>query len=101
MNIKRLRKKYEFIVNEYIKIFCNKQDLIFEFWIGDKIGGTGCFGDILYFNFQDIIWDINTHQPKGQIVNWMYESIDNPEKTINYFSYSKGLRFPDIKQDLI
>lgn len=97
IKLSKLKKDYEFVVSEYIQKFCNKQGLEFEHWIGDNIGGIACFGDIFYYNFQDIVWDINSKQPKHQIINWLYECVDNPEKSINYYSYSNGLRFPDLK----
>lgn len=96
MTIKQLQKQYEHVVSEYIKKFCEKQEVYFEFWIGDNIGGIACFGDILFFNFMDIVWDINTKQPKNQIIDWMYDCVDHPKQSINYFSYSKGLRWSDV-----
>ena len=94
----KMQEQYEFVVSEYVQQFCNKQDVSFEFWVADQIGGIACFGDILYFNFMDIVWDINSKQPKNQIIDWIYESVDNPEKSINYFSYSKGLRWSDLTE---
>ena len=96
LKLNKLKEQYEFVVSEYVQIFCNKQGVSFEFWVADQIGGIACFGDILYFNFMDIVWDINSKQPKYQIIDWIYESVDNPEKSINYYSYSKGLRWSDL-----
>ena len=59
-------------------------------WVGDTVGGVACCNDF-FFNFQDIVWDINSKQPKGLIVEWYYDSVDNIEKSINYYSYTKGL----------
>lgn len=97
MTDKKLKEQYENIVMEYIQKFCKKQELTFEHWVGDEIGGIACFGDVFFYNFNDIVWDINSNQSKGLIVKWMYDSCDNPDKSINYFSYSKGLRFNDLK----
>ena len=94
--INELKEHYEVVVSEYIRKFCNKQEVSFEFWVANEIGGVACFGDDLCFNFTDIVWDINSNQPKNQIIDWIYESIDNPERSINYFSYSKGLRWSDL-----
>ena len=94
----KLKEKYEFIVNEYIKEFCDKQELDFDFWLGDQIGGIAFFGDALFFNFTDIVFDINSEQPKNLIIDWIYDSIDNSDVRINYYSYSKGLRFNDLKK---
>ncbi len=89
----KLSKRYENVVSEYIELFCKKHELDFECWVGGNIGGIACFGDVFYFSFQVIVWDINTNQKKGLIIQWLYESIDNYEKSINYYSYTKGLRY--------
>ena len=94
--IEKLHKKYVAVCNEYIENFCKKHDCYFEFWVADEVGGVASFGDINYFNFGDIVYDLNTDQPKGQIFTWSAESIDNPKKSINYFSYCLGLRHEQI-----
>lgn len=86
-----LKQKYEDACNEYVDIFCMKQDLANEGWVNDDIGGIALCSDF-YFNLHDIVWDINSKQPKGQILDWYFECLDYPEKAINYYSYSKGLR---------
>jgi hypothetical protein len=101
---KALKKQYEFVCNEYIRKFSEKQEIEFDGWIGDDIGGIASFIDQYFFNFQDIVWDINSNQPKDLILQWQDEcinySIENPEQsTMNYFSYCKGLRISDLKND--
>ena len=92
-----LKKKYEFVCNEYVTKFCNKQGFDANFsWVGNIIGGIAYCNDF-YFNFQDIVWDINSKQPKGAIADWYYENLEMPEKSINYFSYTKGLRVSELK----
>lgn len=86
-----IKKRYEDICNEYVDKFCEKQELYNNGWVEDQVGGiVEC--SYLPFNFQDIVWDINSNQPKRLIIDWYYESVDNPEKSINYYSYTKGLR---------
>lgn len=92
----RLQNKYESVCNEYIDAFIKKQSMSFEGWVGDTIGGIALCNDF-YFNFQDIVWDINSKQPKGSITDWYYQNLDAPEKSINYYSYTKGLRVSEIK----
>lgn len=87
----QLKKIYEYLCNEYIKAFCNKQSLTFHGWVADQIGGIACFNGF-YFNFQDIVWDVNSKQKKGVIIDWYYENLETPEKSINYFNYTKRLR---------
>lgn len=96
MKIDELKKKYENAVSEYIDKFCKKQGLFFEYWVGEIVGGIACFGDIFFFSFQDIVWDVNSKQKKGLIIDWIYDCLDNPEISMNYFSYSKGFRFNDF-----
>jgi hypothetical protein len=98
MEIKKLKNKYESIVNEIIEIFCKKHECYLEFWVSDNIGGIACFGDVSYFHFSDIYYDVITEQPKNLIFNWRYDSIEYNElgKTINYDSYSRGLRYTDL-----
>ena len=95
LSTKNLKKQYESICNEYVTQFCIKQDIEFEGWVNYDVGSVACCGDFI-FNFRDIVWDINSNQPKGNIANWYYENSETPEKAINYFSYTKGLRIEDI-----
>ena len=95
-DINKLKSEYEYIVSKYIEIFCEKQDTEFEGWVGDTVGGIACFGDVMFFSFGDIVLDINSSQEKGLIINWIYDCCDNPDKSLNYYSYTKGLRFTDI-----
>jgi hypothetical protein len=67
-----------------------------EGWVNNDVGGIVLCSDF-YFNLHDIILDINSEQPKGQIIDWYYENLDSPEKTINYYSYTKGIRIADIR----
>lgn len=92
----KLKSEYEEIVSKYIELFCEKQDTEFEGWVGDIVGGIACFGDVMFFSFSDIVYDINSCQEKGLIINWIYDCCDNPNKSLNYYSYTKGLRFTDI-----
>jgi hypothetical protein len=87
----KLQKQYENICNQYLKLFCKKQDFLFEHWIGDTVGGIAVCSDY-FFDFSDIVYDVNTKQKKGMIVNWSEDNLNNPEKWINYYSYTKGLR---------
>jgi hypothetical protein len=97
MTNKQLKQAYDKVVSEYIAKFCKKQECELEFWVADTVGGIACFGDVMYFNFSAIKHDIDTRQPAGLILEWLYASIDNPDKNINYYSYSKGLRYSDIR----
>lgn len=90
-NIKKLEKRYEEVCHDYMKLFSEKQDFDFDWWAGDEIGGVAICGD-LFFNFSDIVWDINSNQPKWKILEWYDHCLENPKKATNYYSYTKGLR---------
>jgi hypothetical protein len=96
VKIKDLRETYEKVCNDYVQIFCDKQKIDFEGWVCDNAGGTACCGDF-FFYFPDIVWDVNSKQPEGTIVDWYHENMELPEKSINYYSYTKGLRVSDIE----
>ena len=101
METKELIEKYEFICNELVAKFEEKQQIEFEGWIGDEIGGLASFSFQYFFNLADIILDLKTNQPKGCIINWSEEETDfnlfneNPHY-INYKSYTMGLRHENL-----
>lgn len=92
-----LNTQYEQVCNEWIRLFCEKQEIDFDGWIGDEIGGKASFIEQYCFNLSDIILDLNTNQPKWTILNWQSEDIDHnflndKNQHINYKSYTMGLR---------
>ena len=96
--MQELKKEFESIVEKYITIFCEKQDIDKKglYWINGDIGGVFEVSDC-FFDFLDIIRDIDTNQPKGFIFNWYNENNYLNNKIINYHSYIKGLRVIDFK----
>ena len=93
--MKELKETYEFACNKYLKDFCNKQEMTNEGWVNDDVGGVAICSDF-YFNLRDIVWDINSNQPRGKIIDWYHQNLETPEKSINYYSFTKGLRIADI-----
>ena len=96
--MKDLKKEFESIVDQYITIFCEKQEIEKEctYWIG------GCIGEVIdvngaFISFDDIRRDIDTDQPKDKIFNWYWDNDYINNKIINYHSYIKGLRVKDLK----
>lgn len=71
--------KFEEGVFQYIAAFGAKHGLEFTFWDGDLIAGIAVFTNKMYFTFTDIVYDINSNQPDGLIIDWFnsYEQ-DNP-----------------------
>ena len=98
MKIENLKQLHEIVCNEYVKRFERKHGLNFEYWIADLVGETAAFGDY-FFNMSEIIYDINTRQPKGLILKWSNDNVEYSESThwINFTSYSKGLRHKGYK----
>lgn len=95
MKTSKLKEKYESACNEYLEKFCKKQGMDNKGWVANDIGGIAECSDF-YFSLHDIILDINSKQPKGQIIDWYYENLYPTEKTINYYSYTKGLKKNNI-----
>jgi len=96
--IENLKKEYNRICQEYIDLFCEKQEMEFDGWAGNEVGGVVMMGDF-FFNFSDIFADINKEQPKGVIINWYYDNLENQDKAINYHSYTMGLRVKDVENE--
>lgn len=88
-------KMHDKIVNNIVKRFEAKHDLIFDYWIRDQVGETAVFGDYS-FNFTDILFDFRTKQKPGDILKWHNENVEH-EVFINYNSYCMGLRHKDLK----
>lgn len=86
--IDALKEDYEDACNEYVYLFCKKQDMEFQGWIGDIVGGTAYCSD-LCFNFLDIVWDVNTNQEAGKITDWYFSAMDSVEDSVNYYTYTK------------
>lgn len=100
MNLVKLRKQHEQACDQYVKKFCKRQDLIFHGWAGGIVGGMANCGDY-YFNYHDIVWDVNSQQEKGLIISWYSDNSESPVDSISYFSYTSGLRIQDLKKHQI
>lgn len=96
VKISNRKEAYEHICNDYVQTFAKKQELDFDGWVGNDIGGLALFSCAeLHFNLSDIVFDINTNQPKGKIIDWYYGYLEN-EKKMNYKSYCNGLKFEKL-----
>ena len=92
----KLKERYEKACNDYIAEFTKKQEIEFDGWVGDEVGGIASFIDQYFFNISDIVWDINSNQPEGLILQWQDDCLESNPKFISYFSYSRGLRYSDL-----
>ena len=99
----QLRKELEETLMAYIRLFEEKHDVDLQYIVNDEIMGVLDFGDEYFFNTTDIVYDIDHDLPKGLILQWAKDSIDdskNPARqTINLQSYAMGLRFEDLKKN--
>ena len=94
--LETMRENYKSACVAYIRAFEKKQGIDFDGWVLQEVGGIACFGDYT-FAFLDVVHDIDTRQPKGRILQWYSDCLDNAPKRINYRSYCMGLRFGDVK----
>lgn len=90
--------QYENNCNHLVKLFAEKQGLDFDFWVSDIIGGVASFSWHYFFTIDDIVIDLKTKQEKGLILEWHESGIENNPLKINYYSYTKGLRYKDLKK---
>lgn len=69
MTIPELKSLRELLSKEYIDKFCKKQDLAFDGWVANIIGGMASFNDGAYhFDFLDICFDLETRQKHNAIL---------------------------------
>jgi hypothetical protein len=101
MNIEKLKKQHEKVCNDYIKAFCKKQDLEFQFWVADIVGEIACFGDIYFFDFTEIVHDIKTEQPPEKIIQWVHERLESSNNFPDYYLYTKSFKFTEDTTDLV
>lgn len=97
-----LIKNYEDAVNAIITEFKKKQGIESDegYWIGNQIGEVYDFGDVMTFDFNDILIDIKENAPKEEIFKWKNYtiriwSINNMAggvllQEMNYRSWLKG-----------
>ena len=99
----QLRKELEETLMAYIRLFEEKHDVDLQYIINDDIMGVLDFGDAYFFHIADVVYDIDHDLPKGLILQWAEDSIDdskNPTRqTINLQSYAMGLRFEDLQKN--
>ncbi len=102
MKLQELKKQYEFVCNEYVQKFCNKQEMESDGWVGNDVGGIMSFACQYFFSISDIVFDINYKQPKGLILQWQNDGVEHnifndKNENINYKSYAMGLRYEQLK----
>ena len=100
---RQLREELEEILKSYIRKFEAKHDVEMQYAVDDDITGVLDFDDVYIFDITDVIYDIDHDLPKGLILQWAKDSVDdskNPTRqTINLHSYAKGLRYEDLEEN--
>jgi len=95
--IQEIKRKYEKLCMDYILRFCEKHDLNFEGWVGDRVGETAEIGD-MFLDFGDIRYDMDTEQKTDEIIKWWNYAFElamlECPKTINYRSWCMGAPVP-------
>lgn len=91
MEINEIKERLDNCIDLYTDLFCLKQEVSSDGWIGEIKGGINCFADA-YLSFEDIRLDLELEVPKGVIFKWYWDNIENGSQMINYHSYLKGLR---------
>lgn len=73
-----LKERYEAVVEEYLTAFCKKQgfDRKDGYWIGDRTGEIFDVAD-MFFDFRDIMFDIDSNQPADRIIDWHWKMVEN------------------------
>ena len=94
IQLAKLKQRYEFVCDQYLHKFINKQGYEFSGWIpSDQIGSMACFIEQYFFNMEDIICDINNKLPKDMIFKWNDDNLEaGYDNTISLHAYSKGMR---------
>ena len=88
MDIESLKIELNLIIDIYTDLFCQKQEVYADGWIGEIKGGINCFADA-FLSFDDIRTDLELDAPKGLILAWYWDNVENQGNAINYYSYIK------------
>ena len=81
-------------INEYTKLFCEKHDLYFDYWVADLVGGICCFSNDYFAGFDDIRLDLENEVPKDVFFEWYDLTLDlglKGKPTISYYLYLNKL----------
>ena len=98
LSISEIKERLDNCIDLYTDLFCQKQEVYADGWIGEIKGGINCFADA-FLSFDDIRTDLELDAPKGLIFAWYWDNVENQGKAINYYSYVLGLRISDIKEE--
>lgn len=79
------KDKFNEIANLYIRLFEEKHEIDFDYWIGDEIGGVADFNSYC-LNYDDVRRDIDEEVDKTVFFAW-YDYNFNTDQYVNYKSW--------------
>lgn len=87
----KVLEDFQQATQDLIDEFCKKQEIEFDYFIKDNPAELASFNLEIFFNINDIYYDLQTNQPKGLIIEWYWDRIEK-DHNINYYSYTMGKR---------
>ena len=88
--MEKLEKEYQRVCNAYVQEFCKKHDCKFKSWFDGVVGASVVLDDCMIIPFHDLIYDINSDQPRGRIISWWDNVLEFPYNSTSYFEYCKN-----------
>jgi hypothetical protein len=82
----------EMSINEYVKLFCKKHELSFDFWIANITGTIASFSNTYYINFEDVRVDLEKNADKNHFIDWYDSSLDAHHENKDFPNYSNYLK---------
>lgn len=95
LSIHEIKERLDNCIDLYTDLFCQKQEVFADGWIGQIKGEINCFADA-FLSFSDIRYDLENNIEKGIIFKWYWDNVES-EHSINYHSYIHGLRVSDLE----
>ena len=90
---KKLKDRFDLVVNEYTKKFAKKHGIEFDFWVCDEAGEMACFSEWYYIHFSTIKYDIDNDISNRIFLDWFnLHMAENNGYNISYKNYVRGLR---------
>lgn len=87
--IKKLGEKIDKCFDDYVDIFCEKQETYSLGWTANIKGSCVCIADA-YLSFEDIRLDLEYDMEKGVIWDWYWDNIDLGENALSYYAFIKN-----------
>jgi len=85
---KELIALYKSTATLIVEVFCEKQEMGFEHWVDE--GHIALCSDF-FFNFSDILQDLEKEVEKGKIIEWYDYSMEEHQSGRGYVNYNSWL----------